>query len=172
MKDRNKKSMQTSARVAAVATLLALALVAPTGAFAKEYTAARKAGRGLAAMTTGFLELPGNMVVETRRGGLGRGLTLGFVKGLGGIVVRELVGVYEFVSAPVAVPSGYRPLITPEFPWGYFDESREVVDNRQPDSVPRAEPRASVGPSPSNAWGAPALQARSGEAVPVTPTDL
>jgi putative exosortase-associated protein (TIGR04073 family) len=90
-------------------------------------TAARKAGRGLAAMTTGFLELPGNMVAETREHGPAYGMTVGFAKGLGGIVVRELVGVYEFVTSPFAVPEGYRPIISPEYPWGYFDEGRDVA---------------------------------------------
>jgi putative exosortase-associated protein (TIGR04073 family) len=93
-------------------------------------TAARKAGRGLAAITTAFLEVPGNMVVETRRHGPAYGMPLGFVKGLGGIVVRELVGVYELVTAPIAAPAGYRPLIQPEFPWDYFDEGRELADRR------------------------------------------
>jgi putative exosortase-associated protein (TIGR04073 family) len=95
-------------------------------------SAARKAGRGLAAMTTGFLEVPGNMVAETRRHGPAYGMTLGFVKGLGGIVVRELVGVYEFVSAPIEVPPGYRPLIAPEFPWGYFDEHKVAESDLPP----------------------------------------
>jgi hypothetical protein len=36
------------------------------------------------------------------------------------IVVRELVGVYEFLSAPFPAPEGYRPIIQPEFPWSYF----------------------------------------------------
>ena len=84
-------------------------------------TAARKFGRGLAAMTTGFLEVPGNMVAETRAKGPGEGLPLGFAKGLGMIVVRELVGVYEFLSAPFPAPADYRPIIHPEFPWSYFE---------------------------------------------------
>jgi len=97
-------------------------LWSPTLGQAVEYTAARKAGRGLAAMTTGFLEVPGNMVEETRKHGAGMGVPLGFVFGLGKIVIRELVGVYEFVTAPFAAPAGYVPLIQPEFPWSYFDE--------------------------------------------------
>jgi putative exosortase-associated protein (TIGR04073 family) len=111
------------------------AAVAGVSAAAGADTAGDKAKRGLAAVTTGFLELPGNMVAETRRNGPVHGMTLGFVKGLGGIVVRELVGVYELVTAPIEAPRGYRPLIEPEYPWDYFDETRAVADDRPPYTV-------------------------------------
>jgi len=109
------------ARGLACAALAAGLLVLPGTASAQ--TAARKVGRGLAAMTTGFLEVPGNIVKVNRERGPGWGFTLGFVQGLGMIVVRELVGVYEFVTCPLDVPSGYQPIIQPEFPWSYFNES-------------------------------------------------
>ena len=95
---------------------LAVALLALPGSAAAD-SAARKAGRGLAAMTCGFLEVPGNIVKVNRERGPAWGFTLGFVQGLGMIVVRELVGVYEFVTAPLEVPAGYEPIIQPEFPW-------------------------------------------------------
>ena len=104
----------------AAATLCLVALMSPAPAEAD--TAARKAGRGLAAMTTSFLEVPGNMVETSRERGYAVGLPLGFAKGLGMIVVRNLVGVYEFVTCPIPAPAGFRPIIRPEFPWGYFDE--------------------------------------------------
>jgi putative exosortase-associated protein (TIGR04073 family) len=88
---------------------------------ASAQTAARKFGRGLAGMTTAFLEVPGNMVSETRSRGAAEGIPLGFAKGLGMIVPRVLVGVYEFVSAPFAFPAGYRPILEPEFPWQHFE---------------------------------------------------
>jgi len=99
-------------------------LSAPALGQAVEYTAARKAGRGLAAMTTGFLEIPGNMVAESRARGPAAGVPLGFVFGLGKVVVRELVGVYEFLSAPFEAPAGFKPIIEPEFPWSYFEQNR------------------------------------------------
>jgi putative exosortase-associated protein (TIGR04073 family) len=103
------------------AALLAAALALPLGpAPAAAQSAPRKFGRGLAAMTCGFLEIPGNIVQTSRQRGVGWGVTLGFAEGLGRTVVRELVGVYEFVTAPFPVPSGYRPIIEPEFPWDYF----------------------------------------------------
>ena len=73
-------------------------------------------------MVTGFLVIPGEIVKETRETGPARGFTLGFAQGLGAVVVRELVGVYEFVTFPFEVPRGYAPIIEPEFPWDYFDE--------------------------------------------------
>jgi putative exosortase-associated protein (TIGR04073 family) len=109
-------------QIAICAVLFAL-LSTPALSQAVEYTAARKAGRGLAAMTTGFLEIPGNMVEESRKHGAGAGIPLGFVFGLGKLVVRELVGVYEFLSSPFEAPAGFKPIIEPEFPWSYFDES-------------------------------------------------
>ena len=103
------------------AAALAVALLAfPVSAEAQ--SAARKAGRGLAGMTCGFLEVPGNVVQTYRERGPAWGFTLGFVQGLGMIVVRELVGVYEFVSAPFPLPAGFAPVIQPEFPWDYFSQ--------------------------------------------------
>lgn len=114
-----------SSRIRAAGWILVLALalvVVPAGRASAADSAARKLGRGLAAMTCGFLEVPGHIVQMSRERGPGWGFTLGFVQGLGGIVVRELVGVYEFVTAPFPLPAGFRPIIEPEFPWGYFDE--------------------------------------------------
>ena len=71
-------------------------------------------------MTTGFLEVPGNMYRDGQAEGPG-GVALGFAKGLGLLVPRTLVGVYEFVTAPIPAPAGFRPILTPEFPWGYFE---------------------------------------------------
>ncbi len=84
-------------------------------------SAGRKFGRGLAGMTAAFLEVPGNMVVRSEKDGAAQGLPVGFAIGLGMIVPRVLVGVYEFLTAPFAVPAGYRPILQPEFPWSYFE---------------------------------------------------
>lgn len=96
----------------------ALTLSPFTNAYA--HTSAQKFGRGLAGMTCGFLEIPGNIVKETQtRGAIG--FPIGLATGLGMMLTRELVGVYEFVSAPIPVPPGYRPILTPEYPWDYFE---------------------------------------------------
>jgi putative exosortase-associated protein (TIGR04073 family) len=115
------RSRNPAARRIACAAALALCFaLAPQLAHAQ--SAARKAGRGLAGMVTGFLEVPGNIYKMTDERGPGWGFSLGFVEGLGMIVVRELVGVYEFVTCPFPLPAGFEPVIEPEFPWSYFSE--------------------------------------------------
>ena len=105
------------------AALAAALLLAPAAALAQktEYTPGRKLGRGLAGMTTCFLEIPGNILEETDERGAAWGMTLGFAEGMGRIVPRVLVGVWEFLTAPVPAPEGYKPILEPEYPWGYFD---------------------------------------------------
>ncbi len=105
-------------RRVAIGMLLVL-LVAPA---AGAQTWERKLARGLAGMALGFLEVPGNMVVETQARGPSVGLPFGFAKGLGMIVVRELVGVYEFLTTPIPAPEDFEPILRPEFPWDYFVE--------------------------------------------------
>ncbi len=84
------------------------------------YDAAQKFGRGLAGMTTRFLEIPGNIVKEIKAKGA-IGFPIGLATGLGMTVTRELVGVYEFISAPFPVPAGFKPILTPLYPWSYFE---------------------------------------------------
>jgi putative exosortase-associated protein (TIGR04073 family) len=107
--------------VSTVLAATAIVLVALGDASAQ--TALRKAGRGLAAMTTGFLEVPGNMYRDGQEEGAG-GVALGCAKGLGLLVPRTLVGVYELVTAPIPAPAGFRPILRPEFPWEYFEETK------------------------------------------------
>lgn len=86
---------------------------------AHAYTAVQKLSRGLAGVTCGFLEIPGNIVKETQSRGA-MGFPIGLATGLGKTVSRELVGVYELISAPFPVPAGFKPILTPEYPWDYF----------------------------------------------------
>jgi putative exosortase-associated protein (TIGR04073 family) len=110
-------------RTIAAAALFGLLL--PTAALARHTTsddgAMDKLGRGFAGMTTGFLELPGNIAAESRDRGPLAGMTVGFAKGIGMIPVRTLVGVYEFVTAPIPAPDDYAPILEPEYPWDYFE---------------------------------------------------
>ena len=113
--------------VHALIVALGLVLILPGTGSARvdydegRYSATDKLVRGLAGMTTGFLELPGNIVAENREHGAATAATIGFAKGLGMIPVRELVGVFDFVTAPFEVPDDYNPILHPEYPWQYFE---------------------------------------------------
>jgi len=120
------------------AALLFLLLVA---APADAQTAGRKFLRGLAGMTTAFLEVPGNMVAETRTRGAAEGIPFGFAKGLGMIIPRVFVGVWEFLSAPFPAPPDFRPIIEPEFPWGYFESQPAKAPPPPPPPPPRHRTR-------------------------------
>jgi len=114
--------MRSTARAAISALALgALLLPAVAGAEEEANTATRKLGRGLAGMTLGFLEVPGNIVQESRTNGVASGMTIGLAMGVGKLVARELVGVYEVVTAPFALPADYEPVLQPEFTWDYFE---------------------------------------------------
>ena len=95
-----------------------LVLAAAHGAHAQ--SPPHKFGRGVVNLTLGIMELPGRMVAEGRHRGPLWALSLGFAKGVGGFVTRELVGVYEIVTFPAPVPRGYGPILEPEYPWDLF----------------------------------------------------
>lgn len=105
-------------RIYVLAAFTALTLFSIPNANAQN-TSEQKFVRGLAAMTTGFLEIPGNIVKETKAKGA-IGIPIGLATGLGMTVTRELVGVYEFLTAPFPIPSGFKPILTPVYPWDYF----------------------------------------------------
>jgi putative exosortase-associated protein (TIGR04073 family) len=83
-------------------------------------TPTHKLGRGLAAITTPFLELPGNIAQTSQREGPLTGWTMGVAKGIGMTIVRPIVGIYELASAPWPAPAHYQPILAPEYPWSYF----------------------------------------------------
>ena len=107
----------------ALVIVLALAFAAPSAAFASD-TPARKLGRGVANMTLGVLALPGTIAEVSKESGPFVGTTWGLVKGTGYVVVTEVIGVFEFMTAPFAVPPDFEPILSPEFPWDHFTGKR------------------------------------------------
>ncbi len=106
----------------ATAALFGFALASvPELAAAQEYSAARKLGRGLAGAGTGFLEVPGCITKRYQKQGPAVGFTVGLAEGIGRFALRELVGGFEIATSWFEVPPGFRPVMQPEFPWGYFD---------------------------------------------------
>lgn len=37
-------------------------------------------------------------------------------------VATEVVGVWEVITCPFETPPGFKPILKPEYPWGYFFE--------------------------------------------------
>jgi putative exosortase-associated protein (TIGR04073 family) len=102
-------------------------------------TPAIKAGRGLAAVTTPFLEIPGNIVETSKREGPLAGWTAGLARGIGMSVVRPAIGVYELVTAPVSAPNNFASILQPEYPWSYFGSGEAEVAAPPPDTSPRSK---------------------------------
>ncbi len=87
------------------------------GAPARADTPAEKFGRGLSNLSLGVIELPAQMADEGRRGGPLYAMSIGFARGMGRFLTRELVGLYEVATFPAPVPRGYEPILSPEYPW-------------------------------------------------------
>lgn len=116
------------------AFVLALVLVVPSTASARD-TSARKVGRGAANLTLGVLALPGEIVHTTRESGVFVGATWGFVKGVAMFVTTEVVGLFEVLTCPFETPPGFKPILEPEYPWGYFTKGgTQRVTSRKAES--------------------------------------
>jgi putative exosortase-associated protein (TIGR04073 family) len=77
--------------------------------------AAKKLGRGLANILTGWIELPKNIYDTSVEDNPLSGMTIGLAKGVGMTIVRTGAGVYETVTFPFPIPEGYAPVLEPEF---------------------------------------------------------
>jgi putative exosortase-associated protein (TIGR04073 family) len=94
---------------------------------AQAQDAATKFGRGIAGCALSWLELPGNIYEEGTKNGWLMGSTVGFGKGIGMVVVRTLVGVWDLVTFPIPAPDEYNSILKPDYPWGYFTGEGEVT---------------------------------------------
>jgi len=80
--------------------------------------AAEKAVRGMANAGLGVVvELPKTVYYDTLEDGPLYGLTVGVLEGLSWGIARTLVGIYEVVTFPFPAPEGYRPILTPAYPY-------------------------------------------------------
>lgn len=77
-----------------------------------------KLGIGLLNATTGIVELPKGIVVESSKEGILRGVTVGWIKGFGNMLGRSFLGMVDVVSFPIPT----KPLITPPVVFQDFGE--------------------------------------------------
>ncbi len=78
---------------------------------------ANKAARGMANVTTGWLEFPKQIYLTYNEEGAAKGILVGPLKGLGMTLVRTFSGVGELVTFFVAYPGFYDPYFEPAFVW-------------------------------------------------------
>ena len=78
----------------------------------------RKLGRGAANILTAMLEVPKNIVDVAESDGPIAAITYGVAKGGAMTVLRTFVGAYEVATFIIPFPSGYEPIIEPEFLMG------------------------------------------------------
>lgn len=103
-----------------IVAVLALSITAAAGsAGAAEATAERmalKAARGVDNTLLGLIgDRPKTVYYQSRDNGLPYGMTVGVVQGLAVGLARTGVGLYELATFPVPVPTGYRPILSPQF---------------------------------------------------------
>ncbi len=77
-----------------------------------------KAGRGMANMTTGWLELPKQIYLTSKEDGIAKGILIGPLKGLGMTVARTVGGGGEFITFFLSYPGFYDPYFEPAYVWG------------------------------------------------------
>jgi putative exosortase-associated protein (TIGR04073 family) len=105
--------MQKALKVMFVCCVVVAMIGMATQAYAQD--PAKKLGRGLANILTGWVELPKNIYETSVEENVLSGLTMGLAKGVGMTIVRTGAGVYETVTFPFPIPENYAPVLEPEF---------------------------------------------------------
>ncbi len=96
-----------------IAVVMVIVLAVATSSYAQD--PAKKLGRGLANILTGWIELPKNIYDVSVEDNPLAGLTIGLAKGIGMTIVRTGAGIYEVVTFPFPIPEDYAPVLEPEF---------------------------------------------------------
>jgi len=96
-----------------IAVVMVMVLAMATASYAQD--PAKKLGRGLANILTGWIELPKNIYDTSVEDNPLAGLTIGLAKGVGMTIVRTGAGIYEVVTFPFPIPEDYGPVLEPEF---------------------------------------------------------
>ncbi len=92
-------------RLALTVTLAAGVLGISPAAWAQDPI--HKMGRGMVNVLTGWLELPKQIQLGTQASNPITGLAMGLMKGAGMTLLRSGVGLYETVTFPIPLPTGF-----------------------------------------------------------------
>jgi putative exosortase-associated protein (TIGR04073 family) len=74
-----------------------------------------KGTRGFVNVVTGWVEIPKRVHETSQESGALAGFTWGLLRGLGYGFIRTCAGAYELVTFPFPAPSGYEPVLEPEY---------------------------------------------------------
>jgi len=121
MKLHQEESMLNCKRTAVFSAFLAIFLLSATPVMAADNygtQVVQKFGRGLGNAATGWLEIPKNIVNESRNTNVGLGITWGLVKGVAHTVGRTVVGVLDL--AFFFVPT--QQYVHPTYAWDPFEK--------------------------------------------------
>lgn len=67
--------------------------------------------RGVMNIGGAILELPKTMVAVSQEKNAAVGLTVGTLEGVASVLLKAMVGIYETVTFPIAVPANYAPVL-------------------------------------------------------------
>lgn len=79
--------------------------------------AGEKLVRGLVNLGTGWVEILKQPYLIGKQHGWLAGTLRGPVEGLGMVVARTVGGAYEILTFPLPIPSGYQPMVEPDYVW-------------------------------------------------------
>ena len=99
---------------------------------------AMKFARGMANVTTGWVELPKQIYLVGHNEGWMMGALRGPIDGLGMVIARTIAGAYEILTFPVPLPPHYQPMLKPDYVW-QPEPVAEPDQSTEPTS-PRTQP--------------------------------
>lgn len=73
--------------------------------------------RGSANIATGWVEIPKQIYLISKREGWVQGTFRGPLEGLGMFIARTVAGAYEVLTFPIPLPSQYQPMLLPDYVW-------------------------------------------------------
>lgn len=121
--------VMTSAKRITLILLLVILVVGNSHAgvfaadIAAEGTPVRKLQRGFVNVALSPMEISHELAKGKNEESFVPTWFTGFGRGSIYMVGRALAGVYDMITAPVALPAGYEPLVQPEFPWQLLEDN-------------------------------------------------
>lgn len=79
--------------------------------------AGEKLVRGVVNLGTGWAEILKQPYLIGKHEGWRAGALRGPIEGLGMVFVRTIGGAFEILTFPLPIPSGYQPMVEPDYVW-------------------------------------------------------